>query len=145
MPLASRIENDVVRQYWNGNFSDMLMRVAKHPAMLMYLDNQVSAGPNSKLGKRRGKGLNENLAREILELHTLGVDSSYTQQDVIELAKAISGWSVKLKTPNVGFRFVPNMHEPGAVTVMGKTYAQKGTEQGAVSYTHLTLPTTNSV
>lgn len=139
MPLASRIENDVVRQYWNGNFSDMLLGVTRHPAMLMYLDNQVSTGPNSKLGKRRGKGLNENLAREILELHTLGVDSSYTQQDVIELAKAISGWSVKLKAPNVGFRFVPNMHEPGAVTVMGKTYAQKGTEQGEACLKTLAL------
>ncbi|MCG9680193.1 DUF1800 domain-containing protein [Vibrio sp. Isolate24] len=139
MPLASKIENDVVRQHWSGNFSDMLMGVSKHPAILMYLDNQASTGPNSKLGKRRGKGLNENLAREILELHTLGVDSSYTQQDVIELAKAISGWSIKLKSPDVGFRFVPSMHEPGAVKVMGRTYAQKGIEQGEACLQALAL------
>ncbi|MCY9824559.1 DUF1800 domain-containing protein [Vibrio chagasii] len=130
MPLAASIENDVVRKYWNGNFSDMLMASSKHPAMLLYLDNQLSIGPNSKVGKRRDKGLNENLAREILELHTLGVDGFYTQQDVIALAKAISGWGIKFQSPNAGFRFANNLHEPGSITLLGKSYAQSGISQG---------------
>ncbi|MCX2760644.1 DUF1800 domain-containing protein [Vibrio sp. Sgm 22] len=130
MPLAASIENDVIRQHWNGNFSDMLMASSKHPAMLLYLDNQLSIGPNSKVGKRRDKGLNENLAREILELHTLGVDGSYTQQDVIALAKAISGWGIKFQSPNAGFRFANNLHEPGSITLLGKSYSQSGISQG---------------
>ncbi len=130
MPLAASIENDVIRQHWNGNFGDMLMSSSKHPAMLLYLDNQLSVGPNSKVGKRRDKGLNENLAREILELHTLGVDSSYNQQDVIALAKAISGWGIKFKSPNAGFRFASDLHEPGAITLLGKAYSQSGVLQG---------------
>ncbi|MFI3277046.1 DUF1800 family protein, partial [Vibrio sp.] len=130
MPLAASIENDVIRQHWNGNFSDMLMASSKHPAMLLYLDNQLSIGPNSKVGKRRDKGLNENLAREILELHTLGVDGSYTQQDVIALAKAISGWGIKFQSPNAGFRFANNLHEPGSLTLLGKSYSQSGISQG---------------
>lgn len=130
MPLAASIENDVIRQHWNGNFSDMLMASSKHPAMLLYLDNQLSIGPNSKVGKRRNKGLNENLAREILELHTLGVNGSYTQQDVIALAKSISGWGIKFKSPDAGFRFANNLHEPGSITLLGKSYSQKGISQG---------------
>nr|WP_248642418.1 DUF1800 domain-containing protein [Vibrio crassostreae] len=130
MPLAASIENDVVRQHWNGNFGEMLMASSKHPAMLLYLDNQLSIGPNSKVGKRRNKGLNENLAREILELHTLGVDGSYTQQDVIALAKAISGWGIKFKSPGAGFRFANNLHEPGSITLLGKAYSQSGVSQG---------------
>ncbi|MFA0154785.1 DUF1800 family protein [Vibrio sp. 10N.261.46.A3] len=130
MPLAASIENDVVRQHWNGSFGEMLMATSKHPAMLLYLDNQLSIGPNSKVGKRRNKGLNENLAREILELHTLGVDGSYTQQDVIALAKAISGWGIKFKSPDAGFRFANNLHEPGSITLLGKAYSQSGVSQG---------------
>lgn len=130
LPLAAHIENDVIRNTWNRNFSEMLSGVTKHPAMLIYLDNQQSIGPNSKLGKRRGKGLNENLAREILELHTLGVGSGYSQRDVLELAKAISGWGVKLKSPNVGFRFSESAHEPGSVTLLGRRYNQIGIRQG---------------
>ncbi|EDK30580.1 hypothetical protein VSWAT3_24894 [Vibrionales bacterium SWAT-3] len=130
MPLAASIENDVVRKHWNGNFGDMLMASSKHPAMLLYLDNQLSIGPNSKVGKRRDKGLNENLAREILELHTLGVDGAYNQQDVIALAKAISGWGIKFQSPNAGFRFANNLHEPGSLTLLGKSYSQSGVSQG---------------
>lgn len=130
MPLAASIENDVIRQHWNGNFGDMLMASSKHPAMLLYLDNQLSIGPNSKVGKRRDKGLNENLAREILELHTLGVDGSYNQRDVIALAKAISGWGIKFQSPDAGFRFANNLHEPGSITLLGKSYSQSGVSQG---------------
>ena len=130
LPLAAHIENDVIRSSWNGGFNEMLQGVTKHPAMLIYLDNQQSIGPNSKVGKRRGKGLNENLAREILELHTLGVGSGYTQQDVSELAKAISGWGVKMKSPNVGFRFSESTHEPGSVILLGRRYSQSGIKQG---------------
>ncbi|MGY3572597.1 DUF1800 domain-containing protein [Vibrio paucivorans] len=129
-PIVAGVENEVIRKHWNGNFVDMLVDVTKHPTMLMFLDNHISIGPNSKVGKKRGKGLNENLAREILELHTLGVSSSYTQQDVENLAKAITGWGVKFAQPNAGFRFSAGTHEPGSVTVFGTRYSQSGVRQG---------------
>src|SRR5215213_18508 len=92
-------EREAIRPYVFGRFADMLKAVCRHPCMLEYLDNIVSIGPQSEVGKKRlarggeARPLNENLAREILELHTLGVNGGYGQQDVIELAKAISGWS----------------------------------------------------
>ena len=102
--------------------------------MILYLDNQNSIGPNAAPGKFAGRGLNENLAREILELHTLGVGSGYTQADVTELARILTGWSVAGPESEVGapgaFLFKPNWHEPGARTLLGKTYAEAGVEQG---------------
>ncbi|MBW3697763.1 DUF1800 domain-containing protein [Vibrio sp. T187] len=121
-PIVSGIENEVIRSSWSGNFSDMLVKVCKHPTMLMFLDNHISVGPNSKRGNKSKRGLNENLAREIMELHTLGVSSSYTQQDVIQLAKALTGWSVRFREPIPGFTFNPNTHEPGTFTVFGRQY-----------------------
>lgn len=130
--LAATLEREAIAPNLLGNFSDMLVAVSQHPAMLIYLNNERSFGPNSKAAKRREVGLNENLAREILELHTLGVNGPYSQQDVIELAKAITGWSVK--DPNrdggAGFVFRPYGHEPGHRKLLGKTYRQETLKQG---------------
>jgi uncharacterized protein (DUF1800 family) len=102
--------------------------------MLLYLDNARSIGPESIAGRNRGKGLNENLARETMELHTLGVRTVYTQADVTNLAKVLTGWTVipPKQQPDHGgeFTFNPRLHEPGAQPVIGKTYAQPGFEQG---------------
>ena len=92
-PLCGAYEREAIRANVLGKFSDMLLAVESHPAMLLYLDNARSIGPNSIAGLRRGKGINENLAREILELHTLGVHSGYSQEDVTNFAKVITGWT----------------------------------------------------
>ena len=93
-PIAGAFEREAIRAHVLGRFADMLQAVETHPAMLIYLDNARSIGPNSQAGKNRGRGLNENLAREILELHTLGVRTVYTQDDVTSFAKVITGWTV---------------------------------------------------
>ena len=93
-PIAGAFEREAIRGHVLGRFGDMLLAVESHPAMLMYLDNARSIGPNSPAGRNRRRGLNENLAREILELHTLGVRSVYTQDDVTSFAKVITGWTV---------------------------------------------------
>jgi uncharacterized protein (DUF1800 family) len=117
-----------------GRFGDMLLAVESHPAMLMYLDNARSIGPNSPAGRNRRRGLNENLAREILELHTLGVRSVYSQDDVTSFAKVITGWTVvpARQDPELGgtFNFNPRMHETGPQSVIGKRYDAAGVEQG---------------
>ena len=129
--LVGVYEREAIRPHVLGKFSDMLRAVVGHPAMLVYLDNVQSFGPNSVIGKRRGKGLNENLAREILELHTLGVDGGYTQEDVIGFAKILTGWTVKPpRFGGGGFNFIKYVHEPGAHEVLGKTYDQDGQAQG---------------
>jgi uncharacterized protein (DUF1800 family) len=131
-PLAGAYEREVIRAHALGRFADLLMAVETHPAMLIYLDNARSIGPNSKAGVRRSKGLNENLAREILELHTLGVRTVYGQDDVTRFAKIITGWSVVPPKEDDGgeFLFNPRLHEPGAQTVVGKNYPAGGFEQG---------------
>lgn len=132
--LAPTLEVEAIAPYLHGHFSQMLLAVTEHPAMLMYLNNEWSIGPNSKSVQWRRKkkkrnigGLNENLAREILELHTLGVDNDYTQADIIEFAKALSGWSIGRgpikKNEPVGFMFRANGHEPGEREFLGKRYA----------------------
>ena len=138
-PIIAGIENEVIRQYWNGNFTDMLQATIKHPTMLMFLDNNLSVGPDSKLGKKRHKGLNENLAREIMELHTLGVDGGYSQQDVIQLAHAITGWMVSFDKQNPGFKFAAWAHQPGDVLLLGQRYAQTGIGQGEACLKDLAL------
>jgi len=124
--IAGAYEREAIRPHVLGRFSDMLLAVAQHPAMLIYLDNQVSTGPNSPVGRRRERGLNENLAREILELHTLGVDGGYSQGDVTNLARLLTGWSVgRADRPNTvpgRFHFARARHEPGRFPVLGKTY-----------------------
>ncbi|MPZ41025.1 MAG: DUF1800 family protein [Rhizobiales bacterium] len=133
-PIAGAFEREAVRAHVLGRFGDMLLAVESHPAMLMYLDNARSIGPNSPAGRNRRRGLNENLAREILELHTLGVRSVYSQDDVTSFAKVITGWTVvpARRDPELGgtFNFNPRMHEAGPQTVIGKRYDAAGVEQG---------------
>jgi uncharacterized protein (DUF1800 family) len=132
--LAGAYEREAIRAHVLGRFADMLGAVESHPAMLIYLDNARSIGPDSIAGRNQHKGLNENLAREILELHTLGVRTVYTQADVTNFAKVITGWSIipPRQDPVRGgeFTFNPRMHEPGAQTVIGRSYAEGGIEQG---------------
>lgn len=145
--VAGAFERDAIRPHVLGNFTDMMLAVARHPAMLFYLDNIRSIGPNSPAGRRRGKGLNENLAREILELHTLGVDGGYTQHDVEQFARMLTGWTIEAELPeraqkqlkrffkngvppgtiiDNGFQYQPLLHEPGPKTLLGKTYRENG-------------------
>lgn len=142
-PYAAPMEREAIRPHVLGRFADMLLAVETHPAMLRFLDNTRSAGADSKLAVRahrrnpeRELGLNENLAREVLELHTLGVQGGYSQADVTELAKAITGWSVPAPqdfergAPVRAFMFRANAHEGGSRVVMGKRYAEDGLAQG---------------
>ena len=124
-------EREAIRPYVTGRFLDMLMAVMRHPAMLAYLDNIQSIGPNSRAGQRREKGLNENLAREALELHTLGVDGGYTQADVKEFARMLTGWSVgRLNGGDAGaFAFYPQAHDPGPKTLLGRRYEEAGIKE----------------
>ncbi|MBK19567.1 MAG: hypothetical protein CMM52_12100 [Rhodospirillaceae bacterium] len=129
--IAGAFEREAIRPYVAGNFAEMLVAVTKHPAMLVYLDNVSSIGPNSTVGLRRGRGLNENLAREILELHTLGVNGGYTQTDVIALAKMLTGWTVAPKRHSNagGFWFNDRRHEPDSKTLLGRRYPEDGQQE----------------
>ena len=132
--MAGAYEREAIRPHVLGRFVDMLLAVERHPAMLVYLDNHVSVGPGSRAGTNRGLGLNENLAREILELHTLGVGGGYTQVDVTSLARILTGWTIaNLDNPRAEpgrFFFAPPRHEPGEWTVLGKRYPAGGVEMG---------------
>jgi uncharacterized protein (DUF1800 family) len=143
--LAGLLEFEAIRPHVLGRFSDMLLAVEQHPAMLVYLDQAQSIGPNSQAGMfaamRGGKqrGLNENLAREIMELHTLGVRTGYSQADVTEFARALTGWTVsglgrgpaaRMIGGTAGqFQFAPMLHEPGVRTIMGRRYDGQGEAQ----------------
>jgi uncharacterized protein (DUF1800 family) len=133
-PLCGAFEREAIRPNIHGKFADMLLAVETHPAMLIYLDNARSFGPHSFAGQRRNKGLNENLAREILELHTLGVRTGYSQDDVTNFAKVITGWSIIPLKPNPDhggeFAFNARMHEPGSQHVIDNDYADRGFAQG---------------
>jgi uncharacterized protein (DUF1800 family) len=152
--LAGLLEFEAIRPHVLGPFCDMLVAVEQHPAMLVYLDQAQSIGPNSQAGKfaaiRGGKarGLNENLAREILELHTLGVRTGYSQADVTEFARALTGWTVGGigrgpgvrmlgNAPAGEFHFAGLLHEPGDRTIMGKRYGQPGEGQARAVLTDL--------
>ena len=132
--MAGAYEREAIRPQVLGRFVDMLLAAEGHPAMLLYLDNAQSIGPNSIAGINRDKGLNENLAREILELHTLGVRTTYTQDDVTNFAKVLTGWTIRqtVSDPDHGgeFVYIKRAHEPGPQTVIGKDYDDTGTEQG---------------
>ncbi|HWL63783.1 MAG TPA: DUF1800 domain-containing protein [Steroidobacteraceae bacterium] len=139
--LAGAMEREAIRPHVLGSFAGMLLAVEQHPAMLLYLDNQASMGSHSqaaRLAGRRGRtlGLNENLGREILELHTLGVDGGYTQEDVRALATLVSGWSIgggqgRLRGGEPGrFHFRSAFHEPGAQRLLGRRYGEEGLAQG---------------
>jgi uncharacterized protein (DUF1800 family) len=132
--MAGPYEREAIRPHVLGRFVDLVQAADSHPAMLIYLTNTFSMGPNSVAGINRTRGLNENLAREILELHTLGVRTGYTQEDVTSFAKVITGWTI-LPTdtnPEHGgeFQFHHRLHEPGPQTVIGKSYRDSGVEQG---------------
>lgn len=147
--FIGQYEREAIRPHVFGKFEDLVLAAEQHPAMLLYLDQARSAGPDSAAGARRKAGLNENLAREMMELHTVGADAGYSQGDVTELARALTGWSIPTAReaeaparprrarmaaqvqpgPN-GFVFRANVHEPGARTVMGKTYPPGGLAQG---------------
>jgi len=144
--LSGLLEFEAIRPNVMGRFSDMLLAVERHPAMLLYLDQAQSVGPDSRIGqlvalRGRKAGLNENLGREILELHTVGVRSGYTQADVTEFARALTGWTVSglLRGPSargIGvagppgeFVFAEAIHEPGARTLLGRKYDQQGEAQ----------------
>ncbi|MBN8808354.1 MAG: DUF1800 domain-containing protein [Sphingomonas sp.] len=162
--LAGPLEFEAIRPHLMGKFGDMVNAVERHPAMLLYLDQAVSIGPNSTAGQfaqRRPRpggnklGLNENLAREIMELHTLGVRSVYTQADVTEFARALTGWTVSGIGRGPGARmagtdgrpgefvFAERLHEPGERTIIGRRYGQGGERQAqAVLDTLATHPAT---
>src|SRR5215468_2047681 len=132
--VCGAYEREVIRANVLGRFSDMLLAAESHPAMLIYLDNARSIGPDSIAGLRQKRGLNENLAREILELHTLGVRTVYTQEDVTRFANVITGWTFVpfRQDPARGgeFEFNPRMHQPGAQTVIGRSYPDASLQQG---------------
>jgi uncharacterized protein (DUF1800 family) len=147
--LAGTVENEAIRPHIAGRFVDLLTAVEQHPAMIAFLDNQYSVGKDSlaarfasrKFGAdpdapKRQFGINENLAREIMELHTLGVNGGYSQADVTSFAQVITGWSIgggkgRLAGGVPGrFYFRDNLHEPGPKVVLGKTYAEQGQRQG---------------
>jgi uncharacterized protein (DUF1800 family) len=132
--VAGAYEREAIRPHVLGRFADMLLAAEGHPAMLLYLDNAQSIGPNSVAGINRDKGLNENLGREILELHTLGVRTVYAQDDVTNFAKVLTGWTIlpTATNPDHGgeFVYIKRMHEPGPEVVIGKDYPDTGSEQG---------------
>ncbi|MFL6390170.1 MAG: DUF1800 domain-containing protein [Terriglobales bacterium] len=148
--MVSAYERDVIRPHALGKFKDILEATAKSPAMLFYLDNWQSVGPNSELAlygpqrrggrgrfarprpqaKNRPSGLNENYAREIMELHTLGVDGGYTQKDVTELAKVLTGWTIEKPQLGGGFKFNERAHEPGNKYVLGRKVGEHGEKEG---------------
>lgn len=150
--IAGSLEREAIRPHVLGNFRELLLAVEQHPAMLLYLDNQRSVGPTSVLAQRAARrdrtlGLNENLAREILELHTLGVDAGYTQADVTSFAKVLTGWSLgggegagPMQAGVTGeFLFRPLLHEPGAQTVFRRRYDQADQAQGRALLSDLAL------
>jgi uncharacterized protein (DUF1800 family) len=157
--VAGAMEREAIRPNVLGHFSKLLLAVEQHPAMILYLDNQASIGPNSRAGifmNRRATGrkadINENLAREILELHTLGVDGGYTQTDVTTFARAISGWSIGgeadgRRFARLGgaqgkpgeFLFREIFHEPGDRRLLGRTYDDNGLRQGEAILEDLAL------
>jgi uncharacterized protein (DUF1800 family) len=148
--LAGTLENEAIRPHVAGRFVDLLTAVEQHPAMIAFLDNQYSVGKDSTAAARfasrfrsgdtgqpkRQFGINENLAREILELHTLGVNGGYSQTDVTSFAQIITGWSIgggkgRLAGGVPGrFYFRDNLHEPGPKVFLGKTYTEQGQRQG---------------
>jgi uncharacterized protein (DUF1800 family) len=132
--MAGGYEREAIRPNVLGRFADMLQAADGHPAMLLYLNNALSIGPNSVAGINRDRGLNENLAREILELHTLGVRTVYAQADVTNFAKILTGWTIRetASDPDHGgeFVFLRRAHEPGPQTVVGREYPDTGVEQG---------------
>ncbi len=130
--LVTTYERDVIRPHVLGNFKDLLLATAQSPAMLFYLDNFQSVGPETPNpnanpnAKRAKRGLNENYGRELMELHTLGVDGGYTQQDVTEVARCFTGWTIRQPRRGGGFEFNERQHDKGEKHVLGVTIAAGG-------------------
>ena len=124
-------ERDVIRGHALGKFYDLLLATAQSPAMLMYLDNWQSVGPHSQAAGKTG-GLNENYGREVMELHTLGVDGGYTQADVTALATVFTGWTIAEPDGAAQFQFDAKRHEPGPKTVLGEKFYEAGGDEGLV-------------
>jgi uncharacterized protein (DUF1800 family) len=148
--VAGTLENEAIRPNVNGRFVDLLSAAVRHPAMIAFLDNQLSIGTDSPAARlmafrapKRAFGINENLAREILELHTVGVNGGYTQKDVTTFAQILTGWSIgggrgRFAGGDPGrFFFRANLHEPGPKVFLGKTYAEDGEAQGIAVLTDL--------
>ncbi|HEY5339183.1 MAG TPA: DUF1800 domain-containing protein [Rhizomicrobium sp.] len=129
--LVGAFEREAIRPNITGKFEDMLLASTRHPAMQIYLDNAQSIGADSIAGHLSGKGINENLGREIMELHTLGVRGGYTQADVIAMANILTGWSIDRQGGGTGFRYYPARHEPGDIVLRGKTY--NGGEEAGIA------------
>jgi uncharacterized protein (DUF1800 family) len=127
---------NVIRPNVFGKFNDLLMATAKSPAMLFYLDNYLSSSPDSfrlrQSATNRPAGINENYARELMELHTLGVDGGYTQQDVQEVARAFTGWSIEAPRRSGEFTFRPRLHDNGEKVVLGHKINEGGMKDGEV-------------
>lgn len=133
LSTAGAFEREVVRPRLQAPFEELLLASAQHPAMIAYLDNQSSVGPHSRRGRSSAtRGLNENLAREVLELHTLGVGGGYTQADVAALARLLTGWTIEPAPVGEAppFRFDPAAHDPGPKLLLGQTYARRGLQEG---------------
>jgi uncharacterized protein (DUF1800 family) len=152
--LVTSYERDAIRPHALGKFEDLLVATAQSPAMMFYLDNWLSVGPDSEVGsgiaprarkkghdrraqnrlpKGKGKastGLNENYGRELMELHTLSVNGGYTQRDVTEVAKIFTGWTIDQPKKGGGFRFEPRMHQPGDKSVLGHKIKENGEKEG---------------
>jgi uncharacterized protein (DUF1800 family) len=132
--MSGAYEREAIRPNVLGRFTDLVLAAEGHPAMLFFLDQTISMGANSTAGINRTRGLNENMAREILELHTLGVRTGYTQDDVIGFANVLTGWTLVPPgdNPEHGgeFTFNPRLHEPGAQKVLAKSYEDETVEQG---------------
>ncbi len=132
--MVGAYEREALRPHMLNRFEDLLKAATLHPVMLRYLDNHVSTGPNSPGGRGR-RMVNENLAREVLELHTLGVDGGYSQADVTAFAMALSGWSAGIWSPGrsdtLGTFFDAGRHEPGPKVILGHTYADSGPDQAS--------------
>jgi len=154
--LVTSYERDVIRPHALGKFEDLLVATAKSPAMLFYLDNWLSVGPDSDIARgvpknagfygrrqrfpppprpakgkhKRNAGLNENYGRELMELHTLGVNGGYTQEDVTEIARVLTGWTIDQPQKGGGFKFEERMHEPGTKIVLGHKIKQHGEKEG---------------
>src|SRR5579862_5293117 len=153
--MVTSYEREVIRPHALGKFEDLLVATAKSPAMLFYLDNWLSVGPDSDIargirrypnrpyrrrfpppppnqakGKKRNGGLNENYGRELMELHTLGVNGGYTQQDVTEVAKVLTGWTIDQPQKGGGFKYEERMHEPGTKIVLGHKIKDRGEKEG---------------
>ena len=137
IPFLGAFEREAIRPNVTASFADLLKAAERHPAMLIYLDNVTNIGPDSRAGELVGRGINENLAREIMELHTLSVDGGYSQADVIAFAKILSGWSIVERGNNRGalgangFAYYRFRHEPGEKVLLGKSFqSEDGEEEG---------------